>query len=387
MVVFEIGDEGTQACGKYLADMGASVTKVEPPAGAGSRYRGPFFEGNEDPDRSVYFWAHNTNKASVTIDLEDGHQRDLLRSALSRADVVLEDHPPGYLAQLGLGYDQLSAANPALVMTSITPFGQTGPLAQWKGSDMVAWAMGGAMSMVGYSDAETPPLVPRGDLSFQIAGQWAGIGTLAALLGRDLLGGAGQHVDISVQESVAFITDGYGVVPFEYTGTGVTRRDMPNLVRTGDGGYLVAQMLNISPDRWVAFRDWLRANGLGAGLEAIPPAEFESHRDLLLKAVEEVASTRTGAELFRLGQSFGFTWMAVNTPAQLLEDEQLLYRGFFRDVEHPELARSIRYPGPAAHWSEAPWCLRSRPPLLGEDNLAFGLPARGTLDPPGHVTC
>jgi benzylsuccinate CoA-transferase BbsE subunit len=373
LVVFELGDEGTQLCGKHLADMGASVVKVEPRSGAPTRHRGPFAGGVADPDASIAFWAHNTNKASITLDLDSAAHRDVLAALLERADVVLEDAAPGTLDAMGLGYEWLSAANPGLVMTSVTPFGQTGPLAGWKGGDLVTWAMGGAMGLIGYAERGTPPLAPQGDLSYQAAGLWATIGTMAALLGRDGLGGLGQHVDVSIQEAVVFFTDGYGLGPLEYTGRTVTRSDAANLVPTADGGYIVAQMLNITTERWTAFRDWLVDHGLGKELTAFEPAEFERHREPLLTAVTEIAATRTRAELFSLGQSFGFTWMAVNGPADLADDLQLAARGFFRELEHPERTERYRYAGPASQWSEAPWQLRRRAPLLGEDNAAFGV--------------
>src|SRR6202035_1197304 len=116
-----------------------------------------------------------------------------------------------------LDYAELGPEFPRLVYVSITPFGQTGPLKDWLGSDMVAWAMGGGMAMVGYSDHSTTPLVPQGDLTFQLAGQWACIGVLAALAARDV-DGAGQHVDVSLQEVIALTTDGYGTAPLEYQG-------------------------------------------------------------------------------------------------------------------------------------------------------------------------
>jgi crotonobetainyl-CoA:carnitine CoA-transferase CaiB-like acyl-CoA transferase len=365
LLVIELGDEGTQNCCKLLADMGATVVKVEPPGGAPARHRGPFKDGNRDANTSLFFWAYNTSKQSVVLDLDEIGDRDLLARLAARADLVVEDFAPGTLDSLGLGFEELVHLNPALVMTSITPFGQTGPISSWHGPDIVTMAMGGAMAMVGYSDPSTPPLTPQGDLSFQLAAQWAAIGSLAAIE-ASAASGQGQHVDISIQEVIAFITGPYGTAPYEYSGSVVERNDASNLVQTADGGYVVAQMLNIPIDRWLAFREWLKAEHLGAALHDVDPNEFESKRAEVLAAVAEIAMTRTRAQLSALGQSFGFTWMAVNDPEDLVDDDQLVHRGFFRPVEHPELDATYLYAGPPTQWSEAPWRISSRPPLLGE---------------------
>src|SRR5581483_6678569 len=179
--VVEIGDRGTQYCGKLLADMGAEVIKVEPPGGVPSRHVGPFRNDVPDPNQSLLFWAFNTNKRSVVLDLEDEGARATVRRLIAGADILLEDARPGYLAGLGLGYEELASGHPRLIYTSITPFGQTGPLAGWKGGDLIQWAMGGNMWLVGYDDPTTPPILPGGGLSWLAGGHWGAIGTLMAL--------------------------------------------------------------------------------------------------------------------------------------------------------------------------------------------------------------
>lgn len=373
LVVVELGDEGTQACGKLLADMGATVIKIEPLLGSASRHRGPYLDGHEgDPNASLYFWANNTNKESVRLDLAHPADRATLERLLGAADVFLEDCPVGFLASHGLGYEQLHTRFPSLVHVSVTPFGSTGPLSAWKGSDLVTWAMGGAMSLIGYADPSTPPLVPQGDLVGQLTGQWAAIGTLAAIEGR-AQHGEGQHVDISMQEVVAFITGNYATAPFEYALEVIRRADLQLMIEVFDGGYIVAQMLNITDDKWQAFKDWLIEQGEGEDLYDLAPSEFESYRPRVLKVVQELARTRTTPELCEIGQRFGFTWMAVNSVAQLFHDRQLRHRGFFRTVEHVELGRSFEYAGPGAEFSDGAWKIRRRPPLLGEDEARRGV--------------
>ena len=289
---------------------------------------------------------------------------------LERADVLLEDQKVGFLSQLGIGYEQLRDRFPSLIHVSVTPFGSTGPLSSWTGDDIVLWAMGGAMSLIGYTDPTTPPLVPQGDLVSQLAGQWACMGTLAALEGRDRHG-EGQHVDVSMQEVVAFITGNYATAPFEYENQIIRRSDLANMVEVCDGGYIVAQMLNITDDKWQAFKDWLIEEGEGKDLYDLAPAEFESYRPRVLAVVKELAQTRTTPHLCELGQRFGFTWMAVNSVAELFHDKQLRFREFFQTVEHPELGRTFEYAGPGAEFIGDPWQIRRRPPLLGEHEASW----------------
>ena len=122
------GPEGV-FCGKLLADYGADVVKIEPPGGDAARQRPPFIGDQPGPERSSYFLFYNTNKKSVTLDLESPQGQDLFKKMTATADVVIESFSVGYMKSLGLDFDSLKTANPGLVMASITPFGQTGP---WK---------------------------------------------------------------------------------------------------------------------------------------------------------------------------------------------------------------------------------------------------------------
>jgi benzylsuccinate CoA-transferase BbsE subunit len=387
LVILELGDEGTQTCGKYFADMGATVVKVEPPRGAGSRHRGPYKDDVPDVNASLHFWAHNTSKESVILDLEEPDDRAVLHSLAHRADVILEDFSPGYLDRLGIGYTQFVSIDSSLILTSVTPFGQTGPLRDWKSSDMVSWAMGGAMWLVGYPDTDIPPLLPQGEISYQAAACWAIIGTLVALTAR-MATGQGQHVDVSIQEACAFLVDGYDIAPYEYTGEVKGRQSGlgGDLVVTKDQKFFVPQITNVSDHRWLEFREWLKAEGEGAELHALDPDAMRADMSRLLKVIQVLAEKRTAAELSALGQSFGFTWMAANAPEELFDDEQLRFRQFFQDVAHPEFGASYLYGGPAALWSEAGWKIRSRAPRLGEHNAKWGIGGRPNQSGPTAVT-
>src|SRR5919199_3990924 len=177
--VLDLADEKGAYCTKLLADLGADVIKVEPPGGDPTRSFQPFFQDRPDPNSSLFFWYHNTNKRSVVLDLESAGDRAALLDLAAEADILVESFPVGYLAQRGLDYPTLRARNPHLIQTSITPFGQTGPHAGWVGNDLTAWAMSGIMANCG--DAGRPPLRGPGGQSNILASGYATVATLAAL--------------------------------------------------------------------------------------------------------------------------------------------------------------------------------------------------------------
>src|SRR6202041_967346 len=143
-------------CDQILANLGANVIKVEPPGGSSARRIGPFYKDTPHPDRSLYWWAYNRNKRSITLDIERDAGRDLLRRLVERADFLIESHNPGYLAKRNLGFDDLAKINPALIFVSITPFGPDGPKASYADSDLIIMAAAGPLILAG--DADRPPV-------------------------------------------------------------------------------------------------------------------------------------------------------------------------------------------------------------------------------------
>ncbi|MDP6716830.1 MAG: CoA transferase, partial [SAR202 cluster bacterium] len=197
--VLDLTEGGFNWCGRVLADFGADVIKVEPPDGSPTRLRGPYYQDRNDREHSLFWYSYCLNKRSVTIDLESAEGQRRFRELAGSSDIVLESFEPGYLDGLGLGYDDLSKINPAIVVTSITPFGQTGPYAHYKATDIVGWSMGGMQWMAG--DEDRPPVrisVPQAELH---AGAQGAAGAVAALWHSQTTG-EGQHVDVSMQTSV-----------------------------------------------------------------------------------------------------------------------------------------------------------------------------------------
>ena len=203
----ELADEKAEFCGRLLAGAGADVLKIEPPEGSPTRKIGPFVDDVPDPERSLHFWHYNFGKQSLALDVATPAGAERLKELAAGADVLLESHPPGYLASLGLGYDTLSAINPRLVMASITPFGQTGPWKDWKGADIVHLALGGVMMVTGYDPTpegfyDTPPIAPQMWHANHIVGSQTLDAILGALLYRERTG-RGQHIDASIHRAVS----------------------------------------------------------------------------------------------------------------------------------------------------------------------------------------
>jgi len=198
-----LADEKGQFCGKLMADLGADVLKIEPPGGQSTRSVGPFLDDIPHRERSLSFWHYNTSKRGITLNLDSPAGRELFRRLVSRADIVLETYPPGYLPSLGLGYDELSGLNARLIMCSLTPFGQTGPWRDYQTSDLLQLAAGGQMGCCGY-DAEdvpkAPPIAPGGGNAWHIGSHFAYIAIMAAMCYRDM-SGEGQYIDASIHEA------------------------------------------------------------------------------------------------------------------------------------------------------------------------------------------
>ncbi|HJX35875.1 MAG TPA: CoA transferase, partial [Dehalococcoidales bacterium] len=154
--VLDLTNENGYLCGKILGDMGADVIKIEPPRGDSGRKIGPFYRQVPDMEKSLYWYAYNLNKRGITLDIETEDGRQILSRLIKKADFLIESYPTGYLDKLGLTFAKIHELNPRIVMTSITPFGRTGPYKDYKGSDLVVMAMSGLMYITG--DPDTAPL-------------------------------------------------------------------------------------------------------------------------------------------------------------------------------------------------------------------------------------
>ncbi len=380
--VLELSNVIGEWCGKLMADLGADVIKIEPPGGAEERRIGPFYQDVPNPERSLHFWHYNTSKRGVTLNLETADGRDLLRTLVAGADVVLETFPPGYLASLGLGYQQLQAINPRLVMCSLTPFGQTGPWRDYQTSDLIHMAAGGQMASTGYNEedvADPPPIAPGGGNAWHMGSHYAYIAIMAALFKRGVTG-EGEYIDASVHSACALTTE--GAIPIYLFTKQVVRRNTGRHHSVGpsprtqhptkDGKYVYFGSVGpLSPTRFAVLRDWLASHGHAQDLtdakysDATTIGDSQAHID---EVVQQFFAQITQDEAYHGGQSRGFLVGAVRAPEDLLADQHWHDRGFFEEVEHPELGRSFTYPGASSIFEKSPSLISRRAPLIGEHN-------------------
>lgn len=384
--ILDLTDLKGAMCAKLLGDMGADVIKIEPPEGDATRRIGPFLDdkphrrGNVSStrhetldtsplsERSLLFWFYNTSKRGVTLDLNQPAGQELAKQLAAKADVLVESAAPGTLARLGLGYDELKQLNPNLVLTSITPFGQTGPYRAYRSSDMVAEALGGMIWTNGFPDE--PPLHAMGLQAYHSASFFAAIGTLLALLTRDSLG-EGQWVDISMQEAVAGAVE--HVAPFYHQGLGIESRRGSlhwsryfRVARCRDG-----YVMHCSLGDWTSLVEWVKGDGKAQDLEEARWEDLiyrKDHAEHLFDILDDWAKDYSVAELMEGAQLRRIPYAMVRPPEALVDDPQLNARGFFSTIEHPELDRTVQYPGGPIHFTVTPWRIARRPPLLGEHN-------------------
>jgi CoA:oxalate CoA-transferase len=192
-------------CSMLLADLGATVIKVEHPDDPDyARTFPPFVKGDDDHEFSAFFAQFNRNKLGITLNLKSADGKALLRKLVQRADVLVENFRPGTMEKLGLGYEVLKQENPRLIYTAISGFGRTGPNSSRPAFDNTGQAAGGLWSMNGFADR--PPVRVGTIIGDLAASLYAAIGTLAALREAER-GGEGQVVDISQQDSVLTLTE------------------------------------------------------------------------------------------------------------------------------------------------------------------------------------
>ncbi len=355
---------------RMLASMGADVVKIEPPSGSPLRRMAPFIDGAPDGEASLW-WAYLAmGGRSVVIDMDDDGDRQKLRGLLAEADVVVDDHGPDVIDDLGVGYEATSADNPGVVWVAITPFGQNGPKRGWKSSNLVAWAASGVLYTVGFDDQ--PPVVPGGpaQMGMYATSLNAAVGAVMGLRGRRVTG-RGQMVDLSLAEAcLAFAPE---------TGVPVFLDDRVHRVRSGNrrtlsrpfgiypcsDGYV--SILVLMPRHWEAIAQWIHE---ACDNESVIDPVFADMTvrgetmELVDSWVEELTMSMTLLEFFQEGQRRGIPITPVNTVATLRSDPHLDAVNFWDSTELPA-GGSAAIPG-APFRTNAGWWSASRAPRLGE---------------------
>ena len=369
------GPEGV-FCGKLLADYGAEVIKVEPPSGDSTRQRPPFIGDDPSSDQSSYFLFYNTNKKSVTVDLEKPEGRDLFKKLIVSADVLIESFPVGYLKSLGLDFDSIQPGNPGLIMASITPFGQTGPWKDYKSTDLIALAASGFMQITG--DPDGPPLRQGNEQSHFPGSQHAATAIMGALFYRDMQGGSGQYIDVSMQEAmITYYTDAHPALAWMQRGENVTRVGtnstlvIPLGAYPSKDGWISAGI--ITPREWENLSQWMYEV---TGNEEILNDDYKGgnqdrapFNDIITALVIDFTTRFTSDELFHQGQERNLVFIPVNAVSDLLNDPQLDSSNFWFDLEHSEVG-TLKYPL-GVFDSEEVSPLTKSAPHLGQDNEAI----------------
>jgi len=382
--VLDLADEKGLLCGKILGDLGADVLKIEKPGGDGARSRGPFYHDEPHPEKSLDWFAFNTNKRGITLNIELPEGQELFKELVATADVVVESFPPGYLSAMGLDYESLALINPKIIMTSITAFGQTGPYKDCKSSDITAWAMSGLMNLTGESDR--PPLQMGLGQAYCWAGVHAAAATLIAQYHRSITG-EGQWIDVSAFECLVHL-DFRGPLLWEQLGK-VLRRTKYFLHYDSSGKELYGRVIwpckngyvawNLHGGRLgarenIAWTHWLGEEGMAGDLKNVDWAMLDiselsqKELDSLLKPFGRFFLTHTKRELEEGALARGIQLSAVADIRDLLDNEQLIALGYWTKVEHPELHDTILFPGHFFRSSESHSKIGRRAPLIGEHN-------------------
>jgi benzylsuccinate CoA-transferase BbsE subunit len=379
--VLDLTDEKGTYCGKILAELGANVVKVEPPGGSKERLIGPFANDIADLEKSLFWFAFNRGKKSITLNLESQKGKEFFKRLLEHADIVTESFKPGYLESIGLGYPILREVNPGIIVISISPFGQVGPYKDYKGSDLVTVAMSGYMYSCG--DPDRPPVRVSSLLAYNYAAAEAAVGCLIALYSREMTG-EGQHVDVSAQEAMS-----------EYTLMAPLFWDTlkKKTIRSGQfraGGSIKTRDIWPCKDGWVSFSiyggqlggrmneqlvAWMESDGISSDfLRGIDWNELDlakisiEYIEEIEKFIQDFFAKHTRNELYEGAIERGINLCPVWTSCELLNSVQLKARDFWVEVNHPELGIEIIYPGSFFKSSDVQCQIGNRAPLIGEHN-------------------
>jgi crotonobetainyl-CoA:carnitine CoA-transferase CaiB-like acyl-CoA transferase len=371
ITVLELGElVSAPYCGKLFADYGADVVKIEPPGGDPSRTWGPFPGDQPHPEKSGLFFFLNTNKRGITLDVTKERGGDLARRLAADVDVVIENHKPGAMASWGLDYATLAAANPRLVMISITPFGQTGPYSEWLGTDLNAFHLSGASSR--YCGRPGEPPLEHGTFAADFYGAvTAAAWGLGAVYGRERVGG-GQHVDVSCAEAIAATFVGGQNIGgcaqdgrFERrTGVGMPLGAPATILPCKDGH---VWMLALEPGQWNGLArvmgdpDWMTVDIFQDMYQRAQNA------DAIYPLLVEWTMEHGKREIMDRCQAEGVPVTAVFTVAEAAEHPHLAARGYLTELDHPVLGR-VRDLGAPFKLPASPGGPTRPAPLLGEHN-------------------
>ena len=364
-------------CTKLLADFGADVIKIEcPKTGDPARNIKPFFQDEKNLEHSLTFLYLNTNKKSITVDLKSDLGLEIFTKLLLQSDILVENFSPHVMPSLGLTYKKLHGINPHLVQVSISNFGQTGPYRDYKASDIVEYALGGLMYLIGFNHRE--PLKHAFNQAQFKAGTNAASAALIALYEAKTTG-VGQHVDVSIHESVASsLRDTTSL----YTYMGAIRHRQPedsgiiperHPVKSKDGYTVPIQYGSVA---WEIFANFLNKPELKDPRFETPESRTKNATELA-EIIGEAFESREKLETFYAAHEHrGLIYGIVQSPGDILQNPQYLERGFFKEIDHPVTGKA-NYPNAPFIMSKTPKSDNNSAPTLGQHNKEIMLSILG----------
>jgi formyl-CoA transferase len=361
--------EAGTTCTQFLGWLGADVIKVEPPGGEQSRRNRPEVPGLD----AMFFLVFNANKRSITIDLKNAEGRALLMRMVERADVVVENFAPGLMEKLGLGYEQLAAVNPAIIVARIKGFGLSGPYHDYKSFDMIAQAMGGIMSVTGFPDRE--PIRCGAAIGDTGTGVHTAGAILAAYIQRQRTG-RGQLVEVAMQEVVANFVRGRYVDhyrenrPSERRGNEIIGGIPGGAYPCAPGGlndYVYIYVQPINTEMWRAFVTAIGREDLLTDARCVDAKTRWKYEAELNEIVRAWTRSRTKQEVMALLGAAGVPCGAVLDTGEILDDPHLNARGQIHTIDHPTRG-TFRLPGCPVHLSDSP-APTTAPPLAGQHTV------------------
>lgn len=390
--VLEITDELGEYAGKALAGLGADVVKIEPLGGESTRAYGPFVDDVEDPENSLYFWHYNHGKRSVSLDLSSPEGQEKFHQLAANADVVIESRDRGFMAKQGLGYEDLAKLNSRLIYMRISAFGDDGPWADYRGSDLIHLALGGVMMNCGYDphpngEYDTPPIAPQMWHAYHITGEMAVISILAGLRYRNW-SGVGQYMSTNVHEAVSkntetdtpdwlFLRQTHMRLTCRHS---MTSASSPSLAITKDGRYLLPYKtylkgsVTASGSAWDRTVNVLEKYGIESDLASDKYADptvrgTQDAIDKLSYQVEKlIGLTKFSDDIWRDGQDNGLPWAPVRKPEENVDDEHWRMREAIVDIFQPKLGRTVPQLGAKWYSPDVAWVHGEPAPPLGHHN-------------------
>ncbi|MDB6000930.1 MAG: L-carnitine dehydratase/bile acid-inducible protein, partial [Rhizobacter sp.] len=341
------------------------------------RFEPPFIHDLPGLERSLSFAYYNTSKRSVTLDLDSASGQALFKQLALSADLVIATEKPGVMKARGLDHEELARARPQLVYASITPFGESGPYADYVAEDLIALAMGGLLYLGGYAD--TPPMRVYGNQGFLCANMYGAVAAMLAVLEAEA-SGVGQHVDVSMQECVAMALE-TSVQFYDLEGT-VRKRHAGEQRFAGTGvfecadGHVYLMAGGIGANKfWGRTIEWFIEEGM-PGVDTLRGAEWaqvdylksEDAKRIFAACFIPWSKTKTKDYIYREGQRRRIPVAPISQPADLLSSRQLQYRKYFIEVAHSLCEQPLLMPGAPYKLSATPWRVQRPAPRLGEHN-------------------